>query len=62
MSHQADLRGHQALAQKGCKKNRLVIASGHLALTTDSFHKDVLGIFCEDTEMSQVAPILKDLN
>lgn len=48
------------------QKTRLLVALGHLALLTDSFfcsfHKNVVGIFCEDTEMSKTAPVLKELN
>lgn len=61
------MRGHWASAAKECKKPRLIVASGHLALLEEdaffhSFHKNVLGIFCEDAEMSKTAPVLKEFS
>lgn len=58
------LEGTSGLGLKRGQKSRPVVASGHLARLTNSFfcsfHKNVLGIVCEDTEMSRT--VLKELD
>lgn len=58
--------GPLGLGLKRMQKTRLTVASGHLALFTDSFfcsfHQHLLGTFCEDTKMNKTAPVLKELN